>query len=72
MALICIMDGVREYAEGDPVELHIDRGTGRLVVVATNEAGYASTSVDLNDLLEWLKHGPASAGSVQIAPRSDP
>ena len=48
-----IMDGVREYGEGDPVELNRGRD-GRWVIRATNEGGYSATEVDLEDLLRWL------------------
>jgi len=46
------LDGVREYAEGAPVELRL-RG-GRLVVYATNEGGYNCTDVDLEDLVRAI------------------
>lgn len=53
------MDGVREYAEGYPVELRRDDRNGRLVVRALNEGGYNLTDVDLLDLLQWVKaHHP--------------
>jgi hypothetical protein len=47
------MVGVREYGEGDNVELR-RLENGRLVIKATNEGGYNSTEVDLEDLLTWV------------------
>ncbi len=52
------MMGVREGVEGLPVELWRDATTGRLQVVAFNEAGYNSVEIDLCDLLAWLRGGP--------------
>lgn len=61
------MEGVREYGEEMPVELHEHtenetftwkriKGYGtRWVITAHNEAGFNSTSVDLLDLLAWLR-----------------
>lgn len=49
--------GVREYAEGLPVEIDFSNSepdTRRLVVRARNEAGHNHTEVDLLDLLGWL------------------
>jgi hypothetical protein len=57
MPKICDMEGVREYSEGDPVELWRDETTGRLVIYAQNEAGYNSANVDLWDLIHWLSSG---------------
>ena len=55
---ICEMNGVRSYGNGDdPIELWLN-DSGRLVVVAYNEAGYCGTEVDLYDLIEWLQVGP--------------
>jgi hypothetical protein len=54
---ICDMVGVREYGEGDVVQLW-QRASGRLVIVATNEAGICGTEVDLYDLVDWLQAGP--------------
>lgn len=52
-----IMHGVGECAEGYPVEL--DESTGRPCIVALNEGQMNSTSVDLWQLLEWLRsHRP--------------
>jgi hypothetical protein len=45
------MDGVTEYEEGMEVKLsYVDE---RPVILALNEAGYNSTSVDLVQVLEW-------------------
>jgi len=47
------MIGVREYGEKYPVRLELEKG--RLAVVAVNEAGHNCTSVDLLDILYWVK-----------------
>lgn len=47
------LENVREYAEELPVELCIHKG--REVIHATNEGGFNSTSVDLLDMIAWLK-----------------
>lgn len=52
--LICRMDGVREYAEGFPVELVLDGETRRLAIRALNEGGHNVTLIDVFDLLGWL------------------
>ena len=49
-----IMHGVTEYAEGLDVKLQVE-DNGRLVVSAWNEGGFNGTSVDLMELLAWLK-----------------
>lgn len=57
------MVGVREYGEGDSVLLKTttedsfgeELPTPRLTLVATNECGYNATSVDLLDVLQWVK-----------------
>ncbi len=49
-----IMHGVTEYAEGLDVKLQVE-DNGRLVVSAWNEGGFNGTSVDLLELLAWLK-----------------
>lgn len=54
------IQGVREYTEGDPVELR-RVGNGRLAVVASNECGNRTTEVDLFDLLEALRSGPVES-----------
>lgn len=48
-----IMKGVREYGEGEPVALGDQEG--RPVIIASNEAGHNSTSIDLVDVIVWLK-----------------
>ena len=58
MGKICELSGVREYAEGFPVSLWMDADSGRLVIVAENEAGNNATAVDLLDLVRWLTSGP--------------
>lgn len=52
------MEGVREYAEGLPVELLRDKETGRPLIRAFNEAGHNCTEIDLLDLLAWLGRSP--------------
>lgn len=52
------MAGVREYAEGYPVELRVipaGDGAGRLALAARNEGGCNGTDVDLVDLIGWLR-----------------
>lgn len=51
---IADLGGVREYCEGEPVEIW--SVGGRLVVRAYNEARFRGTDVDLLDLIEWLSH----------------
>ena len=53
---VATLAGVREYSEGDPVELWVN-AAGRLIVRAYNECGYSFTDVDLLDLLAWAKTG---------------
>ena len=71
MTKICEMTGVREYGEGDPVELHIDDVSGHLVVVAFNEAGHCATYVDLNDLIAWTRKGPHPGTVILDVDRAD-
>jgi hypothetical protein len=47
-----VMVGVTEYGEGMDVKLGYDKG--RPVIVASNEAGYCGTFVDLIQVLEWV------------------
>jgi hypothetical protein len=49
-----IMHGVTEYAEGLDVKLQME-DNGRLIISAKNEGGYNGTSVDLLELLAWLR-----------------
>lgn len=53
MKILAEMQGVRCYGEKLPVEL-AEEDDGRLVVRASNQAGFDSTCVDLLDLLAWL------------------
>ncbi len=59
---------IREYAEGEPVEIKeielssygaagtgLKEGDKRVVIQALNEGGYSSTSVDLLDVIAWVK-----------------
>lgn len=54
---ITTLTNVREYGEGDPVELW--RVKGRVVVRCFNEGHYNWTDLDLTDLLTWVKRGKA-------------
>jgi hypothetical protein len=66
------MDGVREYGDGLPVELHIDDTSGHLVIVAFNEAGNCATYVDLNDVVKWTKVGVGSSSlAVEDVPQTN-
>jgi hypothetical protein len=57
MTKICELVGVREYGEGDPVELWRNETNGRLVIRAYNERQNNFTDVDLWDLLAKLSVG---------------
>lgn len=56
---------IREYAEEYPVEinkrkaipeLEIERrGVGRFMINAINNNGYSGVSIDLLDVIEWVK-----------------
>lgn len=69
MGKLCDMEGVREYGDGEKVELWRDDKTGRLVIRAYNEARYNGTEVDLCDLLRWLLADPGA--NVALASDSD-
>lgn len=49
------LTNVREYGEGAEVILAPETEIGRLCIVATNAGGHNCTSVDLLDLLAWLR-----------------
>ena len=49
-----IMHGVTEYAEGLDVRLQLE-DNGRPIVSAYNEGGFNGTSIDLLQLLAWLR-----------------
>lgn len=51
---ITTLPDVREWNDGMPVELWINR-SGRLVLRSYNEDGHNSTEVDVLDLLDWLE-----------------
>ena len=51
---ICDLDGVRASEDDFPVQLIRAESTGRAMVRAVNEGGFACTDVDLLDLLAWL------------------
>ena len=57
-----VMEGVREYGEGDAVELAFEGG--RFVVVATNQSGYDATKVDLLDMVMWI----GKVGNLLVQP----
>lgn len=65
------MDGVREYGDGDPVELHIDDVSGHLIIVAFNEGGHCGTYVDLNDVLKWATSGLSANPMISIGNGTD-
>ena len=48
------MVGVTEYGEGMDVILGYDKG--RPVIVASNEAGFSATFVDLIQVCEWVRN----------------
>lgn len=50
--------GVREYTDGDLVELRRNLKTGRSMITASNEGGNNITQVDLLDLFDWMRYGP--------------
>ncbi len=43
------MTGVREYGDGEPVELARRQDNGRLIIRAYNEGGYCTTVIDFLD-----------------------
>lgn len=47
------INGIREYAEGEPVRLSYQNK--RPTIVARNEGGFNGTEVDLLDLINWIK-----------------
>ena len=51
--IIAVMNDVSVYSDDYAPKLCEDNG--RLTIVATNEGGYNSTSVDLLDLISWIK-----------------
>jgi hypothetical protein len=57
--MIAEMTGVRSYGNEPDVELWLNE-SGRLVIVAYNEAGCAATEVDLWDILNWVRVGQAA------------
>lgn len=48
------MVGVREYVDGFEVNI-VEHSNGRLTIDATTGSGHYGTSVDLVDVLEWIK-----------------
>jgi hypothetical protein len=59
MPKLCVMRGVREYMEGEEVELWLN-ARGRVVVRSFNECGNNHTDVDLGDVLDWARSGTAA------------
>ena len=59
---LCVMCGVREYAEGETVELWLN-ARGRVVIRSYNECGNNYTDVDLGDVLDWVRFGPQEEGN---------
>jgi hypothetical protein len=59
MPKLCEMAGVRG-GDGFPVELWRHDETGRLTIVAYNQAGCDSVDIDLWDLINWLRSGAGS------------
>jgi membrane protease subunit (stomatin/prohibitin family) len=50
---------IREYGEKAPVKIIENKDNHRLVIRAYNEGGYNCTTVDLIDVIEWVKkHRP--------------
>jgi hypothetical protein len=49
------MKGVRDYGEGFDVELWKRDEDGRLVVISYNEGGCNFTTIDLLDIIEWVR-----------------
>ena len=52
---MAVMEGVTEYSEGYEVELLQTKDNGRWVIMALNQGGFDSTSVDVVDLIAWLR-----------------
>ena len=48
-------NNIREYGEGQEVEIDTNEENGRLTITAFNQCGYDATSVDLLDVLDWVK-----------------
>lgn len=60
-----VMIGVREHSEGYPVELLYNDEAGRWVVQATNEGGHRVTTIDFEDLVQWIAKLPLPITSVE-------
>ncbi len=57
---LAVMTGIGTDERGNfPCELWLNE-SGRLTIVAYSEGRYASTHVDLFDLMEWLQTGPGN------------
>jgi len=75
---IFVSDKIREYGEGQPVEIvrragDEEDGPGRVEIIAVNEGGYDSTGVDLVDLIEQIKEkSPELADEVGICSEPAP
>lgn len=69
-----LMHGVREYAEGDTVEIGVSETCSRLVVRAWAECRNRRTEIDLIDLVTWLRSNwdTIMATGLQRAPGPGP
>jgi hypothetical protein len=54
MIKIATMEGVREYAEGYPVELLWDEERNRYIIYAQNQGGYDCVQIDFADLISFF------------------
>ena len=63
---IAALPTVREWNEGMPVELWLNKG-GRTVLRAYNEDGHNSTEIDVFDLLDWLNRENGFSGRTGFA-----
>ena len=61
---IAVLNGVREYGEGLPVEIWLDGETGRLVLSAYNQCGDGFVNIDISDLISWLQTGRVDSGAL--------
>ena len=65
---ICTLEGVREHAEGDPVELWWYGAAQRFVIRCRNECGNNYTLLDLHDLIIFSRGNPALEGEEEARP----
>jgi hypothetical protein len=75
MIKLATMTGVKEYTDGDQVEIWLN-DIGRVVIRAYNEGGNNYTEVDLVHVLEWGSLRASKSGdfvdydAIRIAPLS--